>query len=125
MGETDIAFRRLLRALPRPILQPAFLGHQIESLGPLDPSVDRSRQLTTDNLFRVRDHTVEAVVHVEVEREWCPELPRCLFEYASAAVMATPNIRARIEQEPDATRLESWLEAAVITRSFGDVFRDG
>ena len=63
MGETDITFRRLLRALPRPILQLAFPGRQIEPLGPLDPSVDRSRQLTTDNLFRVRDHTVEAVVH--------------------------------------------------------------
>lgn len=89
MGETDITFRRLLRALPQPILQLAFPGRQIEPLGPLDPSVDRSRQLTTDNLFRVRDHTVEAVVHVEVEREWRPELPRRLFEYASAAVTAT------------------------------------
>jgi hypothetical protein len=79
----------LLRALPRPILQLAFPGRQIEPLGPLDPSVDRSRQLTTDNLFRVRDHTVEAAVHVEVEREWRPELPRRLFEYATAAMTAT------------------------------------
>jgi hypothetical protein len=88
MGETDITFRRLLRALPRPILQLAFPGRRIEPLGPIDPSVDRSRQLTADNLFRVRDHTIEAAVHVEVEREWRPELPRRLFEYASAAVTA-------------------------------------
>jgi hypothetical protein len=89
MGETDITFRRLLRALPRPILQLAFPRRGLEPLGPLDPIVDRSRQLTADNLFRVRDRTTEAAVHVEVEREWRPELPRRLFEYASAAVTAT------------------------------------
>src|SRR5215510_5816162 len=89
MGETDITFRRLLRALPRPILQLAFPRRGLEPLGPLDPSVDRSRQLTADHLFRVRDRTTEAAVHVEVEREWRPEIPRRLFEYASAAVTAT------------------------------------
>jgi hypothetical protein len=37
----------------------------------------------------------------------------------------TPDIRARINGEPDVTRLESWLEAAVTANSIGDVFRDG
>ena len=37
----------------------------------------------------------------------------------------TPDIRARIDREHDPARLESWLEAAVTARSFGDVFRDG
>jgi hypothetical protein len=66
MGEKDVTFRHLLRGLPRPILHLAFPGRRLEPLGPLDASVDRTRQLTTDNLFRVRDGTVEAAVHVEV-----------------------------------------------------------
>ena len=89
MGETDVTFRHLLRRLPRPILRLAFPRRRIEPLGPLDPSVDRARQRTSDNLFRVRDGTTEAAVHVEIERAWRPELPRRLFEYASAAVGST------------------------------------
>ncbi len=89
MGETDVTFRRLLRVLPRPILQLAFPDRQLEPLGSLDPSVDRTRPRTADNLFRVRDGSAEVAVHVEVERDWRPELPRRMFEYASAAVMAT------------------------------------
>jgi hypothetical protein len=89
MGETDVTFRRLLRVLPRPILQLAFPDRRLEPLGPLDPSVDRPRPRTADNLFRVRDGSTEVAVHVEVERDWRPEIPRRMFEYASAAVMAT------------------------------------
>jgi hypothetical protein len=89
MGETDVTFRHLLRGLPRPILQLAFPRHRLEPLGPLDPSVDRPRQRTADSLFRVRNGTTEAAVHVEVERAWRPEIPPRLFEYASAAVSAT------------------------------------
>lgn len=89
MGEADVTFRYLLRGLPRPILRLAFPHHQLESLGPLDPSVDRTRQRTTDNLFRVRDGTVEAAVHVEIERGWRIDIPPRLFDYASAAVAAT------------------------------------
>jgi hypothetical protein len=37
----------------------------------------------------------------------------------------TPDVRARIDGEPDVTRLEAWLEAAVTATSIGDVFRDG
>ena len=37
----------------------------------------------------------------------------------------TPDIRARIDGEPDVARLEAWLEAAVTATSIGDVFRDG
>jgi len=89
MGESDIAFRHLLRGLPRPILRLAFPHHPLEPLGPIDPSVDRPRQRTADNLFRVRDGAREAAVHVEIERGWRTELPERLFEYASAAVVAT------------------------------------
>ena len=89
MGETDVTFRRLLRVLPRPILQLAFPDRRLEPLGPLDPSVDRTRPRTADNLFRVRDGSAEVAVHVEVERDWRPEIPRRMFEYASAAVVAT------------------------------------
>jgi hypothetical protein len=89
MGETDVTFRHLLRGLPRPILQLAFPHQRLEPLGPLDPSVDRPRQRTADSLFRVRNGTAEAAVHVEVERAWRPEIPSRLFEYASAAVSAT------------------------------------
>jgi hypothetical protein len=39
--------------------------------------------------------------------------------------MVTPDVRARIDGEPDVTRLEAWLEAAVTAISIGDVFRDG
>ncbi|HWO20441.1 MAG TPA: hypothetical protein VNO30_16845 [Kofleriaceae bacterium] len=89
MGETDVTFRRLLRVLPRPILQLAFPNRQLEPLGSLDPSVDRTRPRTADNLFRVRDGSAEVAVHVEIERDWRPEIPRRMFEYASAAVIAT------------------------------------
>ncbi len=89
MGETDIAFRHLLRGLPGPILKLAFPGKQLEPLEPLDPSVDRPRQRTTDNLFRVRDGRREAAVHVEIERAWRPNIPDRLFEYASAATIST------------------------------------
>jgi hypothetical protein len=89
MGETDVTFRHLLRALPRPILRLAFPRRRLEPLGPLDPSVDRPRQRTADSLFRVRDGAGEAAVHVEIERAWRTDIPRRLFEYASAAVTAT------------------------------------
>jgi hypothetical protein len=89
MGETDVTFRHLLRGLPRPILRLAFPDHALEPLGPLDPSVDRPRQRTADNLFRVRDGAGEAAVHVEVERAWRSEIATRLFDYASAAVTAT------------------------------------
>jgi hypothetical protein len=89
MGETDVTFRHLLRELPRPILQLAFQRRRLEPLGPLDPSVDRPRQRTSDNLFRVRDRTGEAAIHVEIERAWRPQLAQRLFEYASAAVVST------------------------------------
>ena len=90
MGEIDIAFRRLLRGLPWPILQLAFPRRRLVPVGPpLDPSLDRAQERTADNLFRVRSASATAAVHVEVERDWRPEMPRRLFEYASAAVMAT------------------------------------
>jgi hypothetical protein len=89
MGETDVTFRHLLRGLPRPILRLAFPRRRLEPLGPLDPSVDRPRQRTADSLFRVRNGAGEAAVHVEIERAWRAELPRRLFEYASAAAVAT------------------------------------
>lgn len=66
MGETDVTFRHLLRGLPRPILRLAFPRRRLEPLGPFDSSVDRPRQRTTDGLFRVRDRTGEAAVHVEI-----------------------------------------------------------
>ena len=89
MGETDITFRHLFRGWPRTLLQLAFPRHRLEPLGPVDPSVDRPRQRTADNLFLVRDHSIEAVVHVETEREWRTDIPPRLFEYASAAVSTT------------------------------------
>lgn len=89
MGEADVTFRHLLRGIPRPILRLAFPHRALEPAGPLDPSVDRPRQRTTDNLFRVRDGNAEAAVHVEIERAWRADIARRLFEYASAAMTAT------------------------------------
>jgi hypothetical protein len=89
MGETDVTFRHLLRDLPRPILRLAFPRNRLVPLGPLDPSVDKPRKRTSDNLFRVRHGAQEAAVHVEIEREWRTEIPRRLFEYASSAMVAT------------------------------------
>jgi hypothetical protein len=89
MGETDVTFRHLLRGLPWPILRLAFPHRKLEPLGPLDPSVDRPRQRTADSLFRVRDSTGEAAVHVEIERAWRTDIPPRLFDYASAAVAST------------------------------------
>jgi hypothetical protein len=89
MGELDVSLRRLVRGSPQPLLQLAFPGHVLEALGPFDASVDRPRQRTSDNLFRVRDDWSEAAVHVEIERDWRPEMPGRLFDYATAAVAAT------------------------------------
>jgi hypothetical protein len=90
MGELDVTFRHLLRGLPRPILKLAFPGRPLEPIGPpLDPSLDRLRPRTADNLFRVRADVGEVAVHIEAERDWESDLPRRLFEYASAAVLAT------------------------------------
>ncbi|HEX2689672.1 MAG TPA: hypothetical protein VHN14_23805 [Kofleriaceae bacterium] len=89
MAELDVTFRRLLRDLPQPLMQLAFPQRAIESLGPLDPSVDRTRQLTTDNMVRAIEGSTEVVVHVEIERDWRPKLADRLFDYASAAVTAT------------------------------------
>jgi len=89
MGETDVTFRHLLRGLPGPILRLAFPRRRLEPLGTLDPSVDRTRRLTADNLFRVRNGKTEAAVHVEIEREWRTNISLRLFDYASAAVTAT------------------------------------
>ena len=43
---------------------------------------------------------------------------------AARSLPVTPDVRARIDGEPDLARLESWLEAAVTAASIGDVFRD-
>ena len=44
---------------------------------------------------------------------------------AARSFPVTPDVRSRIDGEPDVTRLEAWLEAAVTATSIGDVFRDG
>jgi hypothetical protein len=44
---------------------------------------------------------------------------------AARSFSVTPDVRARIEGEPDVTWLEAWLEAAVTAASIADVFRDG
>jgi hypothetical protein len=44
---------------------------------------------------------------------------------AARSFPVTPDVRARIDREPDVARLESWLEAAVTAGAIGDVFRDG
>lgn len=89
MGEVDVTFRSLVRELPQPLLHLAFPGHRMEAIGTFDSSVDRPRQRTSDGLFRVRDRTGEAAVHVEIEREWRANIPSRLFDYASSAVTGT------------------------------------
>jgi hypothetical protein len=37
----------------------------------------------------------------------------------------TPKVRARIDDEADVARLESWIEAAVSAATIDDVFRNG
>lgn len=44
---------------------------------------------------------------------------------AARSFLVTPDVRARIEGESDAARLEVWLEAAVTARAVGDALRDG
>jgi hypothetical protein len=89
MAELDVTFRRLLRDLPQPMMHLAFPHHSLEPLGPVDPSVDRTRQLTTDNMLRASAGATEVIVHIEVERDWRPTMADRLFDYASAAVTAT------------------------------------
>lgn len=91
MGEIDVTFRSLLRALPQPLLRLAFPGHVIEPLGAFDASVDRPRQRTSDNLFRVRYRDFIAAIHVEIERDWRTDIPQRLFEYATVA-MSSPRL---------------------------------
>ena len=65
MAELDITFRRLLRDLPQPMMHLAFPHRSLEPLGPVDPSVDRTRQLTTDNMLRAIAGATEVIVHIE------------------------------------------------------------
>jgi hypothetical protein len=44
---------------------------------------------------------------------------------AARSFPVTPDVRARIDREPDVARLESWLEAAVTAAAISDMFRDG
>jgi len=44
---------------------------------------------------------------------------------AARSFSVTPDIRVRIDREPDAARLEAWLEAAVTAATIGDAFRYG
>jgi hypothetical protein len=43
---------------------------------------------------------------------------------AARSLPVPPDLRARIDGEPDLAWLESWLEAAVTAAAVGDVFRD-
>jgi hypothetical protein len=89
MGEKDIAFRRLLRDLPEPVLRLVFGRRRFKVLGVADASADRSVQRTTDNLFRVREGRRECIVHIEIERSWNKSIAPRMFDYASAAHAAT------------------------------------
>jgi hypothetical protein len=90
VGEVDITWRRLLGEVPDSVLRLAFPRRRFQVVGPAaDASVDRSRQLTTDKLFRIREGRRELVLHVEVELKWRPTLPLRLFDYASSAHVLT------------------------------------
>jgi hypothetical protein len=41
---------------------------------------------------------------------------------AARSFRVPPDLRARIDREPDLARIESWLEAAVTAHTIGDVF---
>jgi hypothetical protein len=45
--------------------------------------------------------------------------------FAARSFVVTPEIRARIDDEPDVARLEAWHDAALTAATIGDVFRDG
>jgi hypothetical protein len=89
VGEKDIAFRRLLRDLPEPVLRLVFQRRHFKILGVADASADRSVQRTADNLFRVREGRRECIVHIEIERSWNKSIALRMFDYASAAHVAT------------------------------------
>jgi hypothetical protein len=90
VGEIDIAWRRLLREVPESAIRIAFPRRRLRVMGPAsDASVDRPRQLTTDNLFVVRDGRRELILHLEIELKWRPSLPLRLFDYASSAHVLT------------------------------------
>jgi hypothetical protein len=67
----------------------------------------------------------------ELVREWedkgrAEEARALLLKVlALRSLPVTPDVRARIDGEPDVARLEAWLEAAVTASAIGDVFRDG
>jgi len=44
---------------------------------------------------------------------------------AARSFPVTPDLRSRIDSEPDIDRVESWLKTAVTAKTIGDVFRDG
>jgi hypothetical protein len=43
---------------------------------------------------------------------------------AARSFLVTPDLRVRIDAEPDVNRLESWLKTAVTAKTIGNVFRD-
>jgi hypothetical protein len=64
--------------------------------------------------------------HVEGRVEGRAEEARRLLHkvLVARALPVLPDVRARIDSEPDLARLEAWIEAAVTAASIGDVFRD-
>jgi len=60
-----------------------------EVVGPFDASADRPRLRLSDSMLRLREAGTEIVVHVEVEREWRPEMARRIYQYATAAHAAS------------------------------------
>jgi hypothetical protein len=44
---------------------------------------------------------------------------------ALRSLPVTPDVRARIDGEPDVARLEAWHDAAVTACSISDILQDG
>jgi hypothetical protein len=68
----------------------------------------------------------QAQGRVEGQAQGRAEEARSLLHRVLAArsLPVPPDVRARIDSEPDLSRLESWLEAAVTAATIADVFRD-
>lgn len=74
----------------------------------------------------IQDPSVQELIGEWEDKGRAAEARRLLHKVlAPRSVPVRPDVRARIDGEPDVTRLESWLEAAVTATSIGDVFRDG
>jgi len=74
----------------------------------------------------IQDPNVQELIREWEDKGRAKQTRLLLYQVLAArALPVTPDVRARIDAEPDVDRLAAWHEAALTASAIGDVFRDG